>query len=98
MLGLPLGLGLAPLAEAARRLELDFPVLLDRYGDTFGAWGGYVLPTSYLLDRSGRARYVALGPLEWDGQEVRFMLEEDALFSGGELDFIDGRQTEFWLI
>lgn len=35
---------------------------------------------------------------EWDGQEVRFALEEDAgIFSDG-WDWIDGRQTEFYLI
>lgn len=35
---------------------------------------------------------------EWDGQEVRFALEEDAgIFEGG-WDWIDGRQTSFYLI
>jgi hypothetical protein len=35
---------------------------------------------------------------EWDGQEVRFALEEDAgIFQTG-WDWIDGRQTEFYLI
>lgn len=35
---------------------------------------------------------------EWDGQEVRFMLEEDAYFDGDQVAFMDGRQTELWLI
>ncbi len=36
---------------------------------------------------------------EWDNQPVRFALEEDAaLMPGGKWDWIDGRQTEFYLI
>jgi Xaa-Pro aminopeptidase len=35
---------------------------------------------------------------EWGGQEVRFMLEEDAVFDGETCRFLDGRQTELWLV
>lgn len=35
---------------------------------------------------------------EWDGQEVRIMLEEDAYFEGGEVRYLDGRQTELLVI
>ena len=35
---------------------------------------------------------------EWDGQEVRFALEEDAALLPSGWDWIDGRQTEFYLI
>ena len=36
---------------------------------------------------------------EWGGQDVRFALEEDAaLMPDGKWDWIDGRQTEFYLI
>ena len=36
---------------------------------------------------------------EWDNQAVRFALEEDAaLMPGGKWDWVDGRQTEFYLI
>jgi hypothetical protein len=35
---------------------------------------------------------------EWDGQEVRFALEEDAGLLEGGWDWIDGRQTSFYLI
>jgi Xaa-Pro aminopeptidase len=35
---------------------------------------------------------------EWQGQEVRIMLEEDAFFDGDDISFLDGRQTELWLI
>ena len=35
---------------------------------------------------------------EWDGQEVRFALEEDAAILEDGWDWIDGRQTRFYLI
>ncbi len=35
---------------------------------------------------------------EWDGQTVQVMLEEDAWFDGSGCTFVDGRQTELWLI
>lgn len=35
---------------------------------------------------------------EWGGKAVRFMLEEDAWFDGRTCRFLDGRQTELWLI
>jgi Xaa-Pro aminopeptidase len=35
---------------------------------------------------------------EWDGQDVRIGFEEDAVFTEAGCRFIDGRQTEFFLI
>jgi len=35
---------------------------------------------------------------EWGGEEVRFMLEEDAALLPGGWDWVDGRQTSFYLI
>ncbi len=35
---------------------------------------------------------------EWDGQDARIMLEEDAVLSGGEMRWLDGRQTSLFLI
>ncbi|MEM1422900.1 MAG: M24 family metallopeptidase [Planctomycetota bacterium] len=35
---------------------------------------------------------------EWGGMEVRIMLEEDAVFEGGEVRYLDGRQTELRVI
>lgn len=35
---------------------------------------------------------------EWDGQDVRIMLEEDAFFDGERTWYIDGRQTDLHLI
>ena len=35
---------------------------------------------------------------EWDGQDARIMLEEDAVLTGGEMRWLDGRQEGFYLI
>jgi len=35
---------------------------------------------------------------EWDNQEVRIMMEEDAVFENGEVRYIDGRQTELHIV
>ena len=34
----------------------------------------------------------------WGGQEVLFRLEEDAVFTGDAVHYLDGRQTQFYLI
>lgn len=53
-----------------KRLNMDFLVLLDRDSDVFTDWGADILPTAYVLDRSGQIRYIARGPIEWDSTEV----------------------------
>ncbi|HEY5890801.1 MAG TPA: M24 family metallopeptidase [Acidimicrobiia bacterium] len=35
---------------------------------------------------------------EWDNQEIGVMLEEDAWFENGTVEFLDGRQTTIWQI
>lgn len=73
-------------------------------GPTIGLWdqqdgvpgaGEYPLypNTAYSIELS-----VATPVPEWDGQVVRFMLEEDAFHDGSAIRFLDGRQTEPWVI
>lgn len=59
-----------------RRLRLEFPVLLDKDGAVFESWGATVLPSTYVLDRGGRIRHIARGPIEWDRADIIEMLEE----------------------
>ena len=35
---------------------------------------------------------------EWDNQDVRIMLEEDAVLTGGAMRWLDGRQETLYLI
>jgi thiol-disulfide isomerase/thioredoxin len=59
----------------AQRLGLDFLVLLDKDSAAFKGWGANVLPTAYVLDGSGRVRYVGRGPVEWDRVDIVDMLQ-----------------------
>jgi len=52
-----------------------FPVLLDRHKTAFGAWLVETLPTSFLVDANGQARYRAVGAREWDGDDTVSLIE-----------------------
>ncbi len=66
----------------------------DNQGDTVGR-GDYPLleNTAHSIELN-----TTVSIPEWDGQDVRFMLEEDAFFDGENVYYIDGRQLEFMLI
>lgn len=76
VIGINVGEGERRVQTSIKRLGLDFPVLLDRHSATFTEWGANVLPTGYVLDRNGRARYVAQGPLEWDRADIVAILKQ----------------------
>jgi Xaa-Pro aminopeptidase len=94
------------IAEGIQPSIYSHPIGLHGHGagPTIGLWdqqagvpGGGDQPihpdTAYSIELS-----VTQAVPEWDGQETRFMLEEDALFSSSALSYLDGRQTELWLI
>lgn len=54
----------------ASRLKLPFPVLLDPRREAGNAWEVRVFPSSFLVDAKGRLRYRAIGPVEWDSEDV----------------------------
>ena len=68
--------------------------LWDRQGGVPGR-GDYPLfeDTCYAIELNAKREVP-----EWGGQEVRIALEEDAVFTGGTLRFLAGRQTKFHLI
>lgn len=80
VIGVNLGEARLRVKTMVRRLGIEFPVLLDMNNDVFNRWGATVLPTTYVLDGKGVIRYLGRGPLEWDGDEVREVL--DALLEG----------------
>jgi hypothetical protein len=102
---------LARTLEAARTEGLDglvytHPIGLHGHaaGPTIGLWdaqdgvpgvGDYPLyaPTAYSIELQVRTPVP-----EWDAQVVQAMLEEDAWFDGRACSFLDGRQTELWVI
>ena len=56
--------------RCAKRLGIEFPVLLDKDRQTFDRWGATILPTAFLIDRDGKIRYLARGELEWDRIDI----------------------------
>jgi len=73
-------------------------------GPTIGLWdrqdgvpgnGDYPIfdDTAYSIELNVRGTVPS-----WDNQEVRIMLEEDALFHAGRCNWLDGRQEAFYLI
>lgn len=92
--------------EGIRATIYSHPIGLHGHGagPAIGLWdqqsgvpgaGDYPLwpNTAYSIELSAT---VAIA--EWGGHEVRIMLEEDAFFDGSVAGFMDGRQTDFWLI
>ena len=74
VIGVNVGEGKRRVQATAKRLQIDFPVLLDSDSSVFEGWGANLLPTAYVLDRSGRVRHIARGPMEWDRADLIEML------------------------
>ncbi len=71
------------------------PIGMTDYQTGVPVRGDYVLRPNTWHSIELNARY---NVPEWDGQSVRFALEEDAGLLDGGWDWIDGRQTDFFLI
>lgn len=65
-----------------KRVDVDFPVLLDIDGAASSRWKVFAFPSSFLLDRQGRVRYSVNTAIEWDDPAVKAvidrLLREDA--------------------
>jgi thiol-disulfide isomerase/thioredoxin len=60
----------------AAKVQIRFPLLLDREGQTAYDWGIDIYPTSFLVDPQGRVQYVAYGPRNWDDPEMIQAIEK----------------------
>ena len=66
----------ARVAKAfGQKLELGFPLLLDRDTRVAKSWGARVLPASYLIGPDGAIRYSYFGELDWASDPVRKRIE-----------------------
>lgn len=72
VLGIALDASDNPVRELARRLRIDYPLLMDSnqevYFDTYGLFGQ---PVSVLIDRGGMVRERIVGQVDWAAPDVR---------------------------
>jgi thiol-disulfide isomerase/thioredoxin len=54
---------------------LGYPVLRDRTGDAFKRWTPGVMPTTILVDRTGRARWRTVGEIPPDDATLRAAID-----------------------
>ncbi len=64
------------------QVPVNFPILLDREGESLKSWKVFAFPTSYVVDKLGRQRLGLFGSIEWDSPEAIAQLE--ALIAEGE--------------
>jgi thiol-disulfide isomerase/thioredoxin len=64
------------IAEFAKQVPIDFPVLLDLDGRISKDWGVFSFPTTFVVDRQGRVRYSLNQGVEWDIPELEAPLVE----------------------
>ena len=58
--------------------KFTYPVGLDPKMETASLYGARSVPSTFIIDRSGTIRAIALGPRKWDGR-VSFAFFEDLL-------------------
>lgn len=63
-------------------VNVNFTVLLDKAGIAAQDWHVSMYPTSYLIDKTGRIRYVAYGTPAWESAEVKQLIQ--ALLEPGD--------------
>ena len=59
--------------------DLEYPILLDENMVAAKNWKVRALPTTYIIDPQGRARYIALGERDFDAPDVVSILRSLAL-------------------
>jgi peroxiredoxin len=57
-----------------KRVNVDFPVLIDRDGAVSARWSVFAFPSTFLLDQHGNIRYSVNTAIEWDSDEVKAII------------------------
>lgn len=52
------------------KVNVNFPILMDRDGAALRAWKVFVFPTSFVLDAHGQIRLGVFGEIDWEAPEV----------------------------
>ena len=75
ILALNVGEGERRVKHFAKRMNFNLPVLLDISSKVFNEWKIEIMPTSFLIDASGRVRYRVLGNPGWDNEQTLSLIE-----------------------
>jgi len=59
-----------------KRVDVDFPVLLDHNGAVSASWKVFAFPSTFLLDHKGNVRYSVNTAIEWDNDEVKAVIQQ----------------------
>ena len=70
MLAINAGEGAEAIETFMRDIPIDFPVLLGDGATTMPNWQLRALPSTLIVDKEGRIVYAALGPRDWDDEEL----------------------------
>jgi peroxiredoxin len=62
--------------EFFKKYKLTFTALLDSTGEVGFSLGLYQIPTTFILDKSGRIIGRAVGPREWDSKKSIALFEQ----------------------
>ena len=54
----------------AKKVNIDFPILLDHSGEVMRQWNVMAFPTSFVIDKNGKIRYALFGSIDWDKPEI----------------------------
>lgn len=75
---LAVNVGEGPRAARAfgEKMQLGFPLLLDRDAKTTRAWNARILPASFVVGPDGRIRYSYFGAIDWARDDVRQAIEK----------------------
>jgi peroxiredoxin len=70
LLGIGVGENRSSVKNFLERIPLRFPLLLDTRSEIMQAWSIPSLPTTIVVDPTGRVALLALGEREWDSPEI----------------------------
>ena len=76
MIGVNLGEDPETVRRFARKLEIPFPLLLDREGESPRLFGLWAHPNTVLIDRKGRVIGLVRGERDWQSEAARVLVRQ----------------------
>ena len=64
------------VTDFLKKVQVDFPVLLDSDGSISNAWKVVVLPSTFVIGKDGRIVYGINASIEWDSPEIIALLNK----------------------